>query len=120
VVKVSDKQNKISILDMEENVAAAVCYIPVVGVLPAIAFLVTEKNETVRWNAMQAVVLWVAVVVADMVLRVSIVAMRLIPLINLIGMVVVPLALAIKANQKEQTRLPFLGEVVDKLLKGRK
>jgi hypothetical protein len=35
----------------------------------------------------------------------------------MVGLVVVPLVLAIKANQKEQTRLPILSEVVDRLPK---
>ena len=108
------------ILGLEENVACAVCYIPALGVLPAIVFLVAEKNEKVRWNAVQSVILWVAVIAADVVLGVSIIGAFLIPLINLVGIIVIPLILAIKANQKEQTRLPFAGELTDALLKSHK
>jgi uncharacterized membrane protein len=117
----AEEIKKSSGLNLEENVAAAVCYIPLVGVIPAVVFLIIEKSEKVRWNAVQAIVLWLAVVVLDMVLGVSVLAaVRLVPLVNLIGMIVIPLILAIKANAKEQTRLPVLGEVTDRLIKAGK
>ena len=111
-----EKEGKIHSLDMAQETAAALCYIPIFGVLLGLIFLVIEKNEKVRWHALQAILLWVGVVAADKLLEVSQVLTKFIGLVNLVGMILLPLILAIKTNQKEETRLPLVGELVDKLL----
>src|SRR5215470_12415845 len=56
---------------LEENVAAALCYL--LGVLTGILFLVLEpynKNRTIRFHAFQAIFAWVAVVVGSMAIAI--------------------------------------------------
>jgi uncharacterized membrane protein len=100
-----------------ENTSAVICFIPVLGVLPAIAFLLLEKNRTVKWYALQAILLWVAVVVAEVLLQVSYFGIRLIPLVNIVGLIIAPLVIAIKISQGEYVRLPLVADLADKFLK---
>jgi uncharacterized membrane protein len=99
-----------------ENTTAIICFIPVLGVLPAIAFLLLDKDRTVKWYALQSVFLWTTVVVANTLLQATYFAIKLIPLVNIIGLIVVPLLVAIKINQKEIVKLPFLADLADKFL----
>ena len=108
---------KLKTFNVEINVARAMCYVPVFGIIVAIVFLILEKNRKLRWDAVQAALLWAGVFAAVYLLAVSRILSGLIPLVNLVGVVVLPLFLAIKAIQKEDTRLPFLGEAVDKIVK---
>jgi uncharacterized membrane protein len=99
-----------------ENTSSILCFIPILGVVPAVVFLLIEKNKTVKWYAIQSVLLWATAVIADTVLQISLLTSKLIPLVNIIGLVVIPLVLVIKLNQKEKIRLPILAELADKFL----
>ncbi len=107
-------------LKMEERQAKMVCFIPVLGVLPAMAILVLEKHYQVRKIALQAILLWVTAVIGGTILDISVIGRGFVPLFNIIGMIVLPLALAIRVNGGEDVELPFLGEIAEKLLKGKK
>jgi uncharacterized membrane protein len=109
-----------TMFNLEEKTAQAVCYIPVFGVLPALVFLVGEKNAKIKWQAWQAVLLWVTVMALDWLLETSIVLRSLIPAVNLAGMIALPLVLLIKASSGESVRLPMLGELIDKITQGKK
>jgi uncharacterized membrane protein len=54
---------------------------------------------------------------ADYLLGVSVILRWFVPMVNLVGVIVIPLLLAVKASQKEETRLPFVGEITDKIIK---
>jgi uncharacterized membrane protein len=107
------EDNPKSILNLSEAVARPLCYVPVLGVLLSGVFLVLEKSQRVRKDALQAIFLWVFVGIFGWMLQVSIIAKGLVPLVNLIGMIVVPLILAIKANKGEETRIPVLAELAE-------
>lgn len=111
----SDKDNKTS-LNLDESIARPMCYIPVLGVLISVVFLVLEKHPKVKWDAAQAVLLWLTIVILGGMLEITIVGRKLIPLVNLVGMIVLPLVLAIKANKKEDTRIPVLAELASAIL----
>lgn len=96
--------------------ARPLCYVPVFGVLISVVFLILEKNKKIKWDALQSVLLWVAVMVLDALLKISVIANGAIPLVNLVGMIVVPLILAIKANQGQDTKVPILAEIVNSVL----
>ncbi len=100
-------------LKLEETVSRPLCYVPLLGVVFSIAFLIVEKNPKVKWDALQAILLWVTVVVLGFVLNVSYIARGLIPLVNLLGMIVAPLILAIRSSQNQSTKIPILAEVVN-------
>ena len=108
---------KLKVFKVELGTARAMCYIPVFGIIAAVIFLIMEKNHKLRWDAVQAAILWSVVFAAVFLLSASRILAGLIPLVNLVGVIVLPLFLAIKATQKEDTRLPFLGEMVDKIIK---
>jgi len=112
-----DVQVKLKVFGLEENTARAMCYVPVFGIIAAAVFLVLEKSQKLRWDAMQAIILWAGVMLADLLLVFSRILSAMVPLVNLIGLIVVPLLLAVRASQKEETRLPYVGEVVDKIIK---
>jgi uncharacterized membrane protein len=111
-----EKSNRIISLNVDEPMASAICYIPVLGVLPATAFLILEKDEKLKWNALQSILLWVTVMVAGAILQITIVLRGLIPLINLLGLIALPLVMAVKATQNDRMRLPIIAHIVDNLL----
>jgi len=108
---------KLKLFNVEVSTARAVCYIPVFGIIAAVLFLVLEKNRKLRWDAAQATILWLIVMAADILLSISRILSFLIPLVNLLGVIVIPLFLAVRASQKEETRLPYLGELTDRFIK---
>jgi uncharacterized membrane protein len=108
---------KLKVFSVEPSTARAMCYIPVFGIIAAVIFLIMEKNHNLRRDAVQATILWVMVFAAVFLLSASRILAGLIPLVNLAGVIVLPLFLAVKASQKEETKLPFLGEMVDKIVK---
>lgn len=111
-----DETKSQSPLKLDETVSRPLCYVPLLGVLLSAAFLIVEKNPKAKWDALQAIMLWAAVVILGMLLNISYIGRGLIPLVNLLGMIVVPLILAIKASQNQSTKIPILAEVVNSLL----
>ncbi len=47
--------------NLDPKLESALCYIPVIGWIAAIIFLIIEKDSNVRFNATQSLVLVVAV-----------------------------------------------------------
>jgi uncharacterized membrane protein len=105
-----------STLNIDESISRPLCYLPILGVLLSVVFLILERNRRVKWDALQAIMLWVFVVILDAMLRISYVARGAIPLVNLLGMIVAPLILAIKANQGQDTKIPIIADLVNSLL----
>lgn len=112
-----ETQEKLKVFNVELGTARAMCYVPVFGIIAAILFLILEKNRQLKWDGVQAISLWVAVMAADLLLSTTRILAVLIPAVNLVGVIVLPLLLAVRASQKEETKLPFLGEIVDKIVK---
>jgi uncharacterized membrane protein len=108
---------------LEENVAAALCYL--LGVLTGVLFLVLEpynKNKTVRFHAFQSifvwlgtVVLWIAFAIVASILS-SIIGFgaSLIFLLYWFGMFALWVALMYKAYNKERWVLPIIGPLAEK------
>ena len=47
--------------NLSPNIASALCYVPFVGWVAAIVLLIVEKNSTVKWNAVQSLLLMATV-----------------------------------------------------------
>jgi len=111
---------------MEENVAAALCYL--VGVLTGILFLVLEpynRNPVIRFHAFQSIFAWIASIVVGMVLSTVSYIFVAVPFIGWLiyillwtafslGVLVLWVFLMYKAYNKERFVLPVIGEWAEK------
>ena len=106
---------------MEENVAAALCYL--LGVLTGILFLVLEpynRNPVIRFHAFQSIFVWIAAVVLGMAVSVLAYPIAALPFIGWLidillwlafslGVVGLWLFLMYKAYNRERFVLPVIG-----------
>jgi uncharacterized membrane protein len=111
---------------LEENVAAALCYL--VGVLTGILFLVLEpynRNPVVRFHAFQSIFAWIAAMVIGMALSMFSYPIAALPFIGWLidillwlafslGVLVLWLFLMYKAYNKERLVLPVIGVWAEK------
>jgi uncharacterized membrane protein len=102
--------------NLAPNIASALCYIPFVGWIAAIVLFIVEKNQEVRWNAVQSVLITLALWVLSFVLGVTIVLALLVPILMIAGLVL-NLVLAVKSYQGGTVRLPVLANLADKVVK---
>jgi uncharacterized membrane protein len=107
---------------MEENLAAALCYIPIVGLI----FLLIEpynKNRTIRFHAWQSLLYfaaWFVIMIGLGILRVVLgfggmwmmwsLLTRLVELAMFLGLIFA----AVKAYQRERLFLPIIGPIAEK------
>src|SRR3989344_7491498 len=95
--------------DLHKRSWAAVCYFPFLGFIPAIVFLIIEKEPEVRFNAVQSLLTFAAWF-----------ALSMLPVLGglaTIGFFVLWLLMVVKVYQGEGLRLPMLAEWTDKILK---
>jgi len=106
---------------MDENVAAALCYL--LGVLTGILFLVLEpynRNPVIRFHAFQSIFVWIAAVVLGMAVSVLAYPIAALPFIGWLidillwlafslGVVGLWLFLMYKAYNRERFVLPVIG-----------
>ena len=111
---------------LEENVAAALCYL--VGVLTGILFLVLEpynRNPVIRFHAFQSIFAWIAAIVVGMMLSMVSYIFVAVPFIGWIiyillwtafslGVLGLWLFLMYKAYNKERFVLPVIGVWAEK------
>jgi uncharacterized membrane protein len=112
-------------LGMDENLAAALCYIPIIGLI----FLLIEpynKNKTIKFHALQSLfycVAWIAVGIALGIVTGIMFAMmpyglwslwlmvtRLVYLALFVGLVI----MAVKAYQGSRFLMPIIGPLAEK------
>ena len=112
-------------LGMEENLASALCYIPIVGLI----FLLIEpynKNKTIRFHAFQSIfycLAWIVVSIAVGILFAIMFAilpygvwtiLRLLSTLIHLGFVVGWIFMAVKAYQGERFMMPVIGPLAAK------
>lgn len=101
---------------LDQNIAALLCYI--LGFVSGAIFLLLEKdNQFIRFHAVQSIITFGALFVANFVLTA-------LPVIGwLIGLLLAPVALVlwivlmVKAYQGEWYKLPLAGDLTEKQLK---
>ena len=102
--------------NLSDRTACMLCYIPVLGVIPAIVFLTSHKfrtNVRVRFNAFQSVYLFVTWLIVSSALPALMwwgVEHALIGALKLV-LFVCWAYLLIKAANQEQVRLPIIGDL---------
>ena len=99
---------------LNKNTAGALSYVlgPVTGVI----FLIMEKDKTVRFHAMQSIVVFLGLFVLQFVMTFTIILIPLVPLLSIVGFVLW-LLLIYKAWQGEEWEVPVLGKYVRQLVK---
>jgi uncharacterized membrane protein len=116
----------LALAGLQENVAAALCYLLLV--LSGVLFLVLEpynKNRTIRFHAFQSIFIWVAIVVASLAISIVSGIWALVPyagwMINsllwsafALAVFVLWLLLMYKAYNKERWVLPVVGPLAEK------
>lgn len=96
---------------LPRNTAAALSYI--LGWFTGVIFLILEKDEFVRFHAMQSVLVFGGLTILSFV---PVINMVLAPIL-LIGGFLVWLILVYKAYQGEEYKLPWVGNFAKKQLK---
>jgi len=113
---------------LEENVAAALCYL--LGVLTGVLFLVLEpynRNRNIRFHAFQSIFAWIGVIVISIILNIVTHSFMLIPFVGWaisasiwsafgLGVFVLWLVLMYKAYNNERWVLPIVGPLAEKQL----
>jgi len=95
---------------LPRNTAAALAY--VLGWISGLFFLFMEKDDYVRFHAMQSIVVFGALTILSMV---PVVGWILTPIVLLAGLALW-LILIVKAYQGEKFKLPYIGNWVEKQL----
>jgi uncharacterized membrane protein len=109
-------------LGMDENLAAALCYIPIIGLI----FLLVEpynKNKNIRFHAMQSLFYCIAWVAVGIVLGIFggilmplgmwsfwLLITRLVQLALFVGLII----MAVKAYQGSRFVMPIIGPLAEK------
>jgi uncharacterized membrane protein len=113
---VKDKTTSATSTNLAPNLASALCYAPFVGLVVAIVLFIVEKNTSVKWNAVQAllvkVVFWILMFILPMTIFLALLVFPL-WIVN----VVLDLVLAVKAYRGNPVKLPVLADWTDKILK---
>jgi len=97
-------------LNVDENVASLLCYL--LGWVSGLAIILIEKkNETVRFNAMQSIIVFGGITVLSIVLgTLQVFIYVLLPLINIVG-VILWIVLMVKSYQGEKVILPIVSDL---------
>ena len=106
---------------LEPNVAGLLCYL--VGWITGLIFyLIEEKDEFVRFHAMQSIIVFGAVAVFSIVFGI----LFLVPFVGWIlftilwiGTIVLWILLMVKAYQGERFKLPIAGDLAEKYSKAK-
>jgi uncharacterized membrane protein len=98
---------------LEENIASLLCYL--FGWVSGLIFLLLEKeNKTVRFNALQSIVVFGGCNVLIFVFGfIPVVGWALIPIVALLSLVLW-IVLMIKSFQGQTLRLPIASDIADK------
>ena len=102
--------------NLAPNLASALCYIPFIGWVAAVVLFIVEKNTTVRWHAVQSVLLAAVLWVLSIALGATIILALLVPLVMIAGLII-NLVLAVRTYQGSTVRLPLLADWTDKVVK---
>ena len=104
-------------IGMEENVAAALAYIPIVGLI----FLLIEpynKNKTIRFHSFQSIFYCIAWVVVSSAMGILLFAMpygmRMISSLVHLALFAGWVLMAVKAFQKDRFVMPIIGPIAEK------
>ncbi len=97
---------------IQENVASLLCY--VAGWITGLIFFLIEKeNKTVRFHAVQSIVVFGALQIMQIILSIIVFAWFLLPILFIL-VVALWVTLMIKAYQGQMLRIPVAADLADK------
>ena len=100
---------------LQENVASLLCYL--LGWITGLIFLLIEKeNKTVRFHALQSIVIFGGLFVLNIILGfIPVVGWILIPIIGILSLVLW-IVLMVTSFQGKKVRIPFASEIAEKYI----
>ena len=101
---------------LDVNMASALCYAPFIGWVAGIVLLIVEKNKSVKWHALNGLLLSLAIGVVSWVLGLTIILAILVPIL-MVASLILQLVLVVKAYQGQAIRLPLVSNWADKISK---
>lgn len=105
--------NKKTSMNLDENIAGALCYV-LFWVTGLIFYLLEKENKTVRFHAMQSIVVFLPVTILISIFwLIPFVGWVIAPLLSLL-MFILWIILIIKAYQGEKFKLPIAGDIAEK------
>jgi len=106
-------------MNLEENVASALCYLGLI-ITGIIFYIIETENKTVRFHAMQSILVSVGIIIVTVFANILIwfvpFVWFLYWLVNLL-VFILWLVLMIKAFQGEKFKLPVVGDIAEKQVK---
>lgn len=99
---------------LSKNTAGALSY--VLGPITGVIFLLLEKDEFVRFHAMQSIVVFIGLFAIDWILGFTIILLPLTALVGLLAFILW-LLLIYQAYQGREFEVPFAGKIARDLLK---
>lgn len=108
--------SKTTSTNLSPNVASALCYVPFVGWIVAVVMLIVEKNPSVKWDALQSLLLSLVLMALGFLLPITVVLIFLVPVLWVAGLIL-NLVLAVKAYQGNSLKLPVIAGWADKIVK---
>ena len=97
---------------LSKNTAGALAY--VLGPITGVIFLILEKDPSVRFHAMQSIVVSVVFIALQWILGLTIILLILVPLVGIVGFILW-LLLIYKAWQGTEWEVPVLGKIARNL-----
>ena len=104
-------------MNMEENIASALCYV-FVWVTGIIFYILEKENKTVRFHALQSIIVFLPLtiivgILQGILLFIPFIGWAISGLIGLL-MFILWLILMLKAYQGEKFKLPIVGDIAEK------
>ncbi|RJO62187.1 MAG: DUF4870 domain-containing protein [Dehalococcoidia bacterium] len=99
---------------LQENVAGLLCYL--FSWVSGLIFFLIDKRPTVRFNAMQSIILGAAYFIIILILTFTGVGLFVIPIFWIL-FIVLSIILMVRAYQGNSWKLPLLGNLAEKWAK---
>jgi len=111
---------------LEPNVAGLLCYVPYIGIVIAIVFLIIEKNKFVKFHAIQSIILSLVLYAFNFLIMGVLFASMMSGGFALFGLltmgvtilyIVLWIVLMVKAYNNEEWELPIIGSIAKGMVK---
>ena len=99
---------------IQENVASLLCYL--FSWVSGLVFFLIDKRPTVRFNAMQSIILGIAYFIIMIILSLTVIGL-MVTWILWLAFVILSILLMVKAYQGQTWKLPLIGGLAEKWAK---